>query len=160
MPEPVQILALIAVIIAALSDGHRPRRLGFTASAVAIAASVGSIFIDLYPNVMVSSTNAAYNLTVHNAASGGYALKVMTIVAAIFLPARADLPGLVLPRVPRPLERLRRRAGSRYRAAAGAGCRRERLDDLVALGASHPSRCALGGTGPGFLRVSSRAARR
>ena len=53
---------------------------------MAIAASVGSIFIDLYPNVMVSSTNAAYNLTVHNAASGGYALKVMTIVVVIFLP--------------------------------------------------------------------------
>jgi cytochrome d ubiquinol oxidase subunit II len=35
---------------------------------------------------MVSSTNAAYNLTVHNAASGGYALKLMTIVVVIFLP--------------------------------------------------------------------------
>ena len=35
---------------------------------------------------MVSSTNAAYNLTVSNAASGGYALKVMTIVAVVLLP--------------------------------------------------------------------------
>jgi len=45
---------------------------------------------------MVSSTNAAYNLTVNNAASGSYALKVMTVAAVIFLPARADLSGLVL----------------------------------------------------------------
>jgi len=36
--------------------------------------------------VMVSSTNPAYNLTVHNTASGGYSLKVMTVVVIIFLP--------------------------------------------------------------------------
>ena len=30
----------------------------------------GLIFIDLHPNVMVSSTSAAYNLTVGNAACG------------------------------------------------------------------------------------------
>ena len=47
---------------------------------------VGSIFINLYPNVMVSSTNAAYNLTVSNSASGHYALTVMTIVTVIFFP--------------------------------------------------------------------------
>ena len=35
---------------------------------------------------MVSSTSAAYNLTVNNSASGSYALKVMTIVTVIFLP--------------------------------------------------------------------------
>ena len=44
------------------------------------------MFIDLYPNVMVSSTNAAYNLTVNNSASGRYALKVMTIVTVMFFP--------------------------------------------------------------------------
>jgi cytochrome d ubiquinol oxidase subunit II len=51
-----------------------------------MTAMVGSIFIDLYPNVMVSSTNAAYNLTVNNSASGNYALTVMTVVAVIFFP--------------------------------------------------------------------------
>jgi cytochrome bd ubiquinol oxidase subunit II len=35
---------------------------------------------------MVSSTSPAYNLTVHNTASGGYSLKVMTVVVIIFLP--------------------------------------------------------------------------
>ena len=51
-----------------------------------MAACIVSIFVGLYPNVMVSSTNAAYNLTVHNTASGAYSLKVMTVVAVIFLP--------------------------------------------------------------------------
>jgi cytochrome d ubiquinol oxidase subunit II len=47
---------------------------------------VASIFVTLYPNVMVSSTNAAYNLTVKNASSSHYALVTMTVVAVIFTP--------------------------------------------------------------------------
>jgi hypothetical protein len=35
---------------------------------------------------MVSSTNHAYNLTVHNTASGAYSLKAMTVVVIIFMP--------------------------------------------------------------------------
>jgi cytochrome bd ubiquinol oxidase subunit II len=86
VPQPVEILAVIATMFAArmaLSDHDGP---AFASSAVAIAATVGSIFIDLYPNVMVSSTSAAYNLTVNNVASGHYALTVMTVVAVIFFP--------------------------------------------------------------------------
>ena len=87
VPGPVEVLAVIAVVFAArLAGSERHEGWAFTASAVAIAATVGSIFIDLYPNVMVSSTKAAYNLTVNNASSGSYALKVMTIVTVIFLP--------------------------------------------------------------------------
>jgi cytochrome bd ubiquinol oxidase subunit II len=86
VPGPVEALALIAVVFAArlaLTDHDGS---AFAASAVAIAATVGSIFIDLYPHVMVSSTNSAYDLTVSNAASGHYALVVMTVTAAIFFP--------------------------------------------------------------------------
>jgi cytochrome d ubiquinol oxidase subunit II len=86
VPQPVEVLAVIAVIFAARLVSTEHDGWAFTASAIAIAATVGSIFIDLYPNVMVSSTNAAYNLTVNNSASGSYALKVMTIVAVIFFP--------------------------------------------------------------------------
>ena len=45
-----------------------------------------AIFVDLYPNVMVSSTSPAYNLTVHNTASAPYSLKAMTVVVVMFLP--------------------------------------------------------------------------
>ncbi len=86
VPQPVEVLALIAVIFAARLASTDHDGWAFAASAVAIAATVGSIFIDLYPNVMVSSTNAANNLTVNNAASGHYALTVMTVVAVIFFP--------------------------------------------------------------------------
>jgi cytochrome d ubiquinol oxidase subunit II len=86
IPGPVQILAVLAVLAAAWLASTDSDGWAFTASAVAIAATVGSLFIELYPNVMVSSTSAAYNLTVSNSASGHYALVVMTIVTAIFFP--------------------------------------------------------------------------
>jgi cytochrome bd-type quinol oxidase subunit 2 len=87
VPGPVEALAVIAAIGAArLAVSENNDGWAFIASAIAIAASVGAIFIDLYPNVMISSTSAAYNLTVSNSASGSYALKVMTIAAVIFFP--------------------------------------------------------------------------
>jgi cytochrome d ubiquinol oxidase subunit II len=86
VPDPVQVLALLAVIAAVALTSTDHDGFAFAASGIAIAACVGSIFIDLYPNVMVSSTDSAFNLTVSNAASGGYALKVMTIVAVLTLP--------------------------------------------------------------------------
>ena len=45
-----------------------------------------TLFTDLYPNVMISSTNPAYNLTIANTASPSYTLKLMSIVAIVFLP--------------------------------------------------------------------------
>jgi cytochrome bd ubiquinol oxidase subunit II len=87
VPDPVQILMVLAVIFAArLAVSEHHDGAAFTASAIAIAAVIGSIFINLYPNLMVSSTNGAYNLTVNNSASGSYALKVMTVVAILFVP--------------------------------------------------------------------------
>src|SRR5262249_7547951 len=58
----------------------------FTTTTVTIASCILAIFVNLYPNVMVSSTNPAYNLTVHNTASNHYALTAMTIVVVVFLP--------------------------------------------------------------------------
>ncbi len=87
VPGPVEALAVIAIVFAARIARH-PEHDGwaFAASALALASVVGSIFIDLYPNVMVSSTNPAYSLTVHGSASGSYALTVMTVVTVIFFP--------------------------------------------------------------------------
>jgi cytochrome d ubiquinol oxidase subunit II len=86
VPGPVEALAVIAVIFAAVLASTDRDGWAFTASATAIAATVGSIFIDLYPHLMISSTNAAYDLSVNNSASGHYALTVMTVVAVIFFP--------------------------------------------------------------------------
>ncbi len=86
VPGPVEALAVIAVIFAARLASTDHDGWAFTASAIAIAATIGSIFIDLYPHLMTSTTSTANNLTVNNSASGHYALTVMTIVAVIFFP--------------------------------------------------------------------------
>ena len=45
-----------------------------------------AIFIGMYPNVMTSTINPDYSLTVFNASSTDLTLKIMSIVALIFVP--------------------------------------------------------------------------
>jgi len=86
VPQPTQIFGMIAVIFAWVLASSDNNGWAFAASGFAIASAIGQLFIALYPNVMVSSTNHAYNLTVNNVASGHYALVVMTIVTVLFFP--------------------------------------------------------------------------
>ena len=86
VPSPLDALAMVSVIAAALLAESRAEGWAFAAAATAIGSVVGSIFFDLFPRVMVSSTSTAYNLTVGNTASPSYTLKVMTVVAVIFTP--------------------------------------------------------------------------
>ncbi len=58
----------------------------FLATGVAIAAAVVALFGGLYPDVLPSSTDPAFNLTVDNASSTPYTLRVMTWVAVIMTP--------------------------------------------------------------------------
>ena len=58
----------------------------FMLSAGTILLAVAALFIGLYPNVMVSSIDPAYNLTVFNASSQSYTLTVMTVVAGVMTP--------------------------------------------------------------------------
>jgi cytochrome bd ubiquinol oxidase subunit II len=82
----IELLAILAVLAAVWLVYSRSDGFAFAATTVTIAACILAIFVDLYPNVMVSSTNPAYNLTVHNTASNPYSLKAMTVVVLIFLP--------------------------------------------------------------------------
>lgn len=82
-----ELAALVAVVAAVWLVMAGSFGWAFVATAVTIGSMVLSIFSNLYPNVMVSSLNAANNLTTSNASSAPYALKVMTIIAVIFLPA-------------------------------------------------------------------------
>jgi len=58
----------------------------FITTCLTIAFLVLTIFIFLYPNVMVSSLNPEWSLTIQNAASSFTTLRLMTIVTVIFLP--------------------------------------------------------------------------
>jgi cytochrome d ubiquinol oxidase subunit II len=84
--NPAEFAAVLAAIAAVWLVFTRSEGWAFAATTVTMAACVLTIFVDLYPRVMVSSTSPAFDLTVHNTASGGYTLGVMTVVVVIFLP--------------------------------------------------------------------------
>jgi cytochrome d ubiquinol oxidase subunit II len=58
----------------------------FGASAAAIALLFAALFADLFPNALRSTTNHAFTLTLHAAASTKYTLTVMTVVAVLLVP--------------------------------------------------------------------------
>ena len=58
----------------------------FVATATTIAGAVVTLFVSLYPRVLVSDPNFGNSLTVENASSAHYSLVVMTVVAAVLLP--------------------------------------------------------------------------
>jgi cytochrome bd ubiquinol oxidase subunit II len=60
--------------------------LGFAASAAVIALLIGSVAAGIYPNLLLSTINSSYNLTIFNAASGPNTLTVMLIFALIGMP--------------------------------------------------------------------------
>jgi cytochrome d ubiquinol oxidase subunit II len=66
----------------------RKRRHGwaFVMTGLTIALATATLMLGLYPRVMVSSLNPDWSLTIYNASSSPYTLKVMTIVALVFLP--------------------------------------------------------------------------
>jgi len=84
--NPVELIAILAILAAWVLVGAHHEGWAFTAMTVAIAIVVITIFVDLYPRVMISSTNHAFSLTVHNSASPQYTLKVMTVVGLVLLP--------------------------------------------------------------------------
>jgi cytochrome d ubiquinol oxidase subunit II len=63
-------------------------RLGwaFIMNTLTILFSTVTIFMSLFPRVMVSSLNPDWSLTIYNASSSPYTLWVMTVVALIFVP--------------------------------------------------------------------------
>jgi cytochrome d ubiquinol oxidase subunit II len=66
---------------------HRERMgWAFTMTTLSIVFSVATLFMALFPRVMVSSLDPAWSLTIYNASSTPYTLKIMSIVAGIFVP--------------------------------------------------------------------------
>ena len=86
VPPFVPILAVAAVAVVGWLLRERMAGWAFVANAVALVGLVATIFLNLYPRVMVSSISPAFNLTIGNSASAPYTLKVMTIVALVFTP--------------------------------------------------------------------------
>jgi len=85
-PLLVEAVAVVAAVAAAWLLGRGRDGRAFAATSVAMAAVVVSIFVNLYPRVMVSTLGPSADLTVDNTASSPYALKVMTVAAVALFP--------------------------------------------------------------------------
>ncbi|MEN9714344.1 MAG: hypothetical protein RLZZ164_1008 [Actinomycetota bacterium] len=79
-------VAALSLITAQLMNLRRRDGIAFGFMVVTILTAVGALFSALYPNVLPSTTDVAYSLTVENARSSDYTLGVMTWVAGIMLP--------------------------------------------------------------------------
>lgn len=60
--------------------------LAFTGTSVTIVGTAVLLFSTLFPRVMPSSLDAAYDLTIYNASSSQYTLGIMTIIALTLVP--------------------------------------------------------------------------
>lgn len=58
----------------------------FAASSVTVLLTVATGVIGLYPNLIPSSLDPQFSLTIFNSSSSPYTLKIMTVVAFIFVP--------------------------------------------------------------------------
>jgi cytochrome d ubiquinol oxidase subunit II len=86
-------LTAVVFVVAALAlvGGLAAARAGregwaFVGTFATIGLAVIGLFLALFPDVMPSTTDAAYSLTTTNAAATAYTLKVMTWVAVVFTP--------------------------------------------------------------------------
>jgi cytochrome d ubiquinol oxidase subunit II len=83
----LSVLAAAGALVAALVANRLGREgWAFVCTAAAIVAVTVTLFGSLYPNVLPSSTDPAFSLTVDNASSTPYTLTIMTWVAAAFTP--------------------------------------------------------------------------
>lgn len=80
------ILGGIALVVTGLLLNRNRNGWAFISSSSAILLTIATLFLTLFPQVMVSSTNPEWSLTIYNASSSLYTLRTMSIIAAIFVP--------------------------------------------------------------------------
>ncbi|MEU7701446.1 cytochrome d ubiquinol oxidase subunit II [Streptomyces sp. NPDC015492] len=80
------LIAVVALVGAIFAIKVGREGWSFALSGVTITAAVAMLFLALFPDVMPSSLNPEWSLTVTNASSSPYTLKIMTWCAAIATP--------------------------------------------------------------------------
>ncbi|GGK56806.1 cytochrome d ubiquinol oxidase subunit II [Ornithinimicrobium pekingense] len=80
------VLAAAALVAGLLAARTGREGWAFTGTFVAIALATASLFVALFPDVMPSTLDPAWSLTVDNAASSAKTLGIMTWVAVVFTP--------------------------------------------------------------------------
>jgi cytochrome d ubiquinol oxidase subunit II len=85
-PGPIPLAAGAALLSVGWFVRQRSHGWAFAMTGLTIILSSLTVAVGLYPRVMVSSLNPNWSLTIYNASSSPYTLRVMSIVALIFVP--------------------------------------------------------------------------
>ncbi len=85
-PGFVPFAAVVVLLATGYFINNKMEGWAFIMTALNIVLTQATFFTMTFPNVMISSTNPAYSLTISNASSSQYTLTVMSIVALIFVP--------------------------------------------------------------------------
>ncbi|MFI8947813.1 cytochrome d ubiquinol oxidase subunit II [Streptomyces sp. NPDC053750] len=80
------VVAVAALVVALMANQAGREGWSFALSGVTIVAAVAMLFLTLFPNVMPSTLDADWSLTVTNASSSPYTLKIMTWLAVVATP--------------------------------------------------------------------------
>ena len=86
VPGIIPIAAIVLPFVAGTLARARHTGYAFAATGLSIVLLTATLFLNLYPRVLVSSTNKAYSLTIFSTSSSHYTLTVMSIVAVILTP--------------------------------------------------------------------------
>ena len=85
-PGVVPIASLASLLLAGYFINRKMNGWAFGLMAAHIALTLVSCFLIMFPRLMISTTDPAFSLTIYNASSSPYTLKVMSIIALIFVP--------------------------------------------------------------------------
>lgn len=86
VPGSFPTLAILSFIACYVFIRLKMQIYAFAFGAATILMGAAVVFYGLFPNVMPSSLDAAYSLTVYNASSSELTLRIMSIVALFFVP--------------------------------------------------------------------------
>lgn len=86
VPNEVPLSALGAFAAVGWLRRERWELTAFFTNGLGIVLLLATIFLNLYPHLLISSYGLSKSLTIYNSSSSPYTLAVMTIISAIFLP--------------------------------------------------------------------------
>ncbi len=86
VPGVVPVAALVLAVAAVVLAQENFFGWAFLTLGASVVTITMTLFLNLYPRVLVSSTSNRYSLTIAGTASEHYTLVVMTIVASVFTP--------------------------------------------------------------------------
>ena len=85
-PGVIPIASFAALLLTGYFVYRKQNGWAFAMMGIHLALTLVVCFEIMFPRVLISSLNPAYSLTIYNASSSPYTLKVMSIIALIFLP--------------------------------------------------------------------------